>query len=321
MRRYQSLRMMPPILCQNYTLLQFTSTRHLLLGTRSVYCTITTKCSRYVTRYTYCSLGNMFTTWSYTLLNRKMFTSIRSSLAGQSDRWPTLLLGLCASEFRRNRRGPPRYLLMRLPSRGAPTPLLYPRCQLIRFESSCVSRFQPEVEPEDYLCFLRDIAFKLYVVWLDDSSRGRTEIYDRRILKPSKISIKPTQPFSMSSRQIPPSLHSSSRLKVNCETEFADAIEDASNIPLQQSHRLQLLTLRIGTRLTMILAMLGGGIVRIIVYQSCTLIWSKKLGLQEVLDVISWGVHPGMLRVTYVNIVQFTPRRYTLHERSVVIVQ
>ena len=28
-----------------------------------------------------------------------------------------------------------------------------------------------------------------------------------------------------------------------------------------------------------------------------------------------------MLRVTYVNIVQFTPRRYTLHERSVVIVQ
>jgi len=90
----------------------------------------------------------------------------------------------------------------------------------------------------------------------------------------------------MSSRQIPPNLHSSSRLKVNCETEFADAIEDASNIPLQQPHRLQLLTLRIGTRLTMILAMLGGGIVRIIVYQSCTLIWSKNLGLQEVLDVI-----------------------------------
>jgi len=28
-----------------------------------------------------------------------------------------------------------------------------------------------------------------------------------------------------------------------------------------------------------------------------------------------------MLRVTYVNIVQFTPWRYTLHERSVVIVQ
>jgi len=62
-----------------------------------VYCTITTKCSRYVTRYTYCSLGNMFTTWSYTLLNRKMFTSSQSSLAGQSDRWPTLLLGLCVS--------------------------------------------------------------------------------------------------------------------------------------------------------------------------------------------------------------------------------
>jgi len=64
----------------------------------------------------------------------------------------------------------------------------------------------------------------------------------------------------------------------------------------------------------------GGGIVSIIVYQSCTLIWSEILGLQEVLDVISWGVHSGMLRVTYVNIVQFTPRRYTLHEQSVVIV-
>jgi len=87
---------------------------------RQSYCTITTKCSRYVTRYTYCSLGNMFTTWSYTLLNRKMFTSSRSSLTGQSGRWPTLLLGLCASEFRRNRKGPPRYLLvlMRLPSRA-----------------------------------------------------------------------------------------------------------------------------------------------------------------------------------------------------------
>jgi len=64
------------------------------------------------------------------------------------------------------------------------------------------------------LCFLRDIAFKLYVVRFDDSSRGKTKIYDRRLLKPSKISIKPTQPFSVSSRQIPPNLHSSSRLKV-----------------------------------------------------------------------------------------------------------
>jgi len=137
----------------------------------------------------------------------------KCSLAGQSDHW--LTESPARTLCQRNRKGPPRYLLMRLSSRRAPTPILYHRChQPIRFESSCISRFQPEVEPEDYLCFLRDIAFKLYVVRFDDSSRGKTKIYDRRLLKPSKISIKPTQPFSVSSRQIPPNLHSSSRLKV-----------------------------------------------------------------------------------------------------------
>jgi len=66
-------------------------------------------------------------------------------LANRTAGWLSLLLGLCASEFRRNRKGPPRYLLMRLPSRGAPTPILYPRCQPICFESSCVSRFQQKL--------------------------------------------------------------------------------------------------------------------------------------------------------------------------------
>ena len=55
----------------------------------SAYCTITTECSRYVTCYTYGSLGKMFTTQSYTLPNRKMFISSRSLLVGRSDRWLT----------------------------------------------------------------------------------------------------------------------------------------------------------------------------------------------------------------------------------------